>query len=139
MTSQPRLIADLERSWPDVLRGLHMSFWRHEWNAHGRCCDSVFPQTQYFQWCHNRWGQKVIGNILAQSSIIPGKNYSLSAIENAIRANTARTPYIRCVTSRKDRSVLLMEVVICYDYRGNNILDCKPKSNCRATNISYPK
>ncbi|KAK9920003.1 hypothetical protein M0R45_028571 [Rubus argutus] len=46
MNQHPVLKANLEtKSWPDVIRGQHEGFWKHEWDTHGKCSDNVFPQT----------------------------------------------------------------------------------------------
>ncbi|XP_050384398.1 ribonuclease MC-like [Argentina anserina] len=136
---QAALKAHLEQhSWPDVLQGNHMGFWRHEWSAHGSCSDNVFAQTEYFKWCDEMWKEKPINEILGRSSIVPGRNkyYSRPDIENAIRANTSHTPDIRCTLV--SGTYMLFEVVICVDYYGKNIVDCVVRSKTPAMKTFCP-
>ncbi|XP_022945020.1 ribonuclease 1-like isoform X1 [Cucurbita moschata] len=41
------LKTQLEMYWPDVISGDHETFWKHEWDKHGKC--SLFTQYQYFE------------------------------------------------------------------------------------------
>ncbi|PRQ25741.1 putative ribonuclease T2 [Rosa chinensis] len=48
MSHQTVLKANLDQhSWSDVEKGNHIGFWKHEWQAHGQCLDTVFPVSTY--------------------------------------------------------------------------------------------
>lgn len=133
MNKETVLKTNLEtKSWPDVKDGHHENFWTDQWNKHGKCSDNVFRQTEYFEFCHQKWSDMVIGDILkkAPASIVPGGSYSLSDIKNAIKAHTSHDPHIRCYNN------MLKEVVICYDSDGKNVVDCKVIRGSAVTNCS---
>ncbi|XP_048433273.1 ribonuclease MC-like [Pyrus x bretschneideri] len=129
----PDLEKKLNISWPDVEKGNNMGFWEYEYNKHGRCSEETFSQTEYFELANKMWGKLDIAQMLANRSIVPGKNYTTSEVVAAIKKATQHNITIRC------KGQILHEVIVCYDHDGKQVIDCdRDKSNC-GQSISYVK
>ncbi|CAL8178289.1 unnamed protein product [Prunus armeniaca] len=84
--SNDELRADLELSWRSFISGRsNMDFWEYEYNTHGKCSDHKFSQTQYFDRARSLWKQYKAHTLFSNRSVEPGKSYSFTDLEQAIR------------------------------------------------------
>ncbi|KAM1353653.1 hypothetical protein TB1_032580 [Malus domestica] len=147
--NKSEMTSDLEQklntSWPNVLNGNNTWFWEHEYNHHGTCCEDTFEynQTKYFELADEMWRNLNIAQMLNNSRIVPGKNYTTSDVMAAIEKETQHEPNIRCTNktlregvSKKKIIITLLEVVVCYDHDGKKMIHCPNNSTCGSQNQS---
>ncbi|BFG24446.1 hypothetical protein CerSpe_107200 [Prunus speciosa] len=137
MKNNKSLQSELVKSWPDVKDNDHMKFWGSQYKKHGKCSDNTFPQLEYFIVSNQMWKNYNISKMFEsypKSPIVPGakKKYSISDLLAAIKHVTKFDPNIRCKNS------ILSEVVICFNSRGRDVIDCDPAKTCNAPEIEFP-
>nr|AAT72120.1 S6-RNase [Prunus avium]BAA36388.1 S6-RNase [Prunus avium] len=127
----PQLRSKLQTSWPDVESGNDTKFWESEWNKHGTCSKETLNQMQYFERSYAMWMSYNITEILKNASIVPHptQTWKYSDIVAPIKAATKRTPLLRCKQDKN--TVLLHEVVFCYEYNALKQIDCNRTSGCQ--------
>ncbi|CAL9023474.1 unnamed protein product [Prunus brigantina] len=125
--SNDELRADLELSWRSFISGRsNMDFWEYEYSTHGKCSDHKFSQTQYFDRARSLWKQYKAHTLFSNRSVEPGKSYRFTDLEQAIRSFIGeRRPLLLCKQSNgKKTKQYLLEVVICFDDRAINPVNC---------------
>lgn len=152
---QNRTLANqLNKSWPELKSRDDKTFWKEQWEKHGRCSDQTYGQTQYFQRSYEIWNQFKITDIFKNAGLVSNtphipKPCNVRDIERRIQAATHVTPGIRCrmVNLQQMRKGqlkplyvhLIFEVALCYDYAGRNLINCTgtQSSKCRGNNIYF--
>nr|QCF59413.1 S23-RNase [Prunus dulcis]QDB64821.1 S23-RNase [Prunus dulcis] len=126
----PKMRIKLKISWPDVESGNDTRFWEGEWNKHGTCSRERLNQMQYFERSHDMWLSYNITEILKNASIVPNatQKWSYSDIISPIKAATGSTPLLRCKQAKN--TLLLHEVVFCYEYDAKKQIDCNRTAGC---------
>ncbi|KAL6271386.1 hypothetical protein ACE6H2_028297 [Prunus campanulata] len=132
--SNDDLRADLQLSWRSFKsRWSNMDFWEYEYNKHGKCSDHKFSQTQYFDRARSLWKQYKAHTLFSNRSLEPGKSYRLTDLEQAIQSfiNSSK-PLLRCkqITEQNATKQYLLEVVICFDDRAINPVNCPGRKEC---------
>lgn len=135
MKNNKSLQSELVKSWPNVKDNDHMKFWDSQYKKHGICSDNTFPQLEYFVVSNQMWKNYNISKMFEsypKSPIVPGAKYNKSDLLAAIKHVTKFDPNIRCKNS------ILSEVVICFNSRGRDVIDCDPAKTCNAPEIEFP-
>ena len=122
------LKTQLEMYWPDVISGNHETFWKHEWDKHGKC--SLFTQYQYFKVSLNILLNPTF-NILAilkAANLNPIVNPSSKPddIKNAIKIAIGKSPALHCNEDTSDHKQLF-EIILCFDTDAVTLIDCSTK------------
>ncbi|XP_020409186.1 ribonuclease S-2 [Prunus persica] len=104
--SNDELRADLELSWRSFISGRsNMDFWEYEYNKHGKCSDDKFSQTQYFDRARSLWKQYKPHALFSNRSLEPGKSYSFTGLEQAIRSFIGGSrPLLLCEQSKRKKN-----------------------------------
>lgn len=129
MRKQKRVQTDLRASWPNLECDNNMTFWKREYDKHGKCCENIFHQTVYFKTAHKIWLKHNVTEMFKKSNCTPGHSYSLADLKKAVKKETKKDPALRCLKYNKDN--LLLEVVICYDRNGTKVIRCPESANAR--------
>ncbi|XP_033096996.1 ribonuclease T2-like isoform X2 [Anneissia japonica] len=108
---------DLNRTWPCLVTSLPYTWiWQHEWCEHGSCAQ-VSPELQgeakYFRKTIDLHNNFSIDMALKSASIIPGNDYYLSNITNAIYDTFKVYPDVMCTSVQGKR--FLSEIRICFE------------------------
>jgi ribonuclease I len=105
--------------WPNLL-GDNDGFWRHEWDAHGKCAYELFhDQATYF---HKTVILKLTNNIqswLSSKNIMPDVNrdFTVRSIKQTIKTNFDAYPQLSCTTVN-EMPLQLLEVRLCFNEEG---------------------
>lgn len=91
--------------------------WSHEWSKHGTCAAQLKQfnsEFNYFSMGMNWLKEYSMLNILKSKNIIPSNNilYSISDINDAIKANLGVDPAIEC--KKEDGENYISEIRICF-------------------------
>ncbi|XP_027347581.1 ribonuclease 1-like [Abrus precatorius] len=116
-------------------------FWKHEWDKHGTCSESILDQHAYFEASLNLKDRINLLQILHDNGIKPDGNlYSVSNITRAIKEATGFGPGITCNTDPSGTRQLI-EIYLCVDKSASNFIECPilPKGirSC-AENVEFP-
>ncbi|XP_033096989.1 ribonuclease Oy-like [Anneissia japonica] len=108
---------DLNRTWPCLLTNLPYTWiWQHEWCRHGSCAQ-VSPELQgeakYFRKAIDLHSKFSIDMALRSASIIPGNDYYVSNITNAIYDTFKVYPDVICTAVQGHQ--FLIEIGICFE------------------------
>ncbi|GLT64899.1 hypothetical protein SLA2020_373620 [Shorea laevis] len=135
--------AELDKCWPNML-GDNDRFWREEWKKHGRYSLNVFgSQFEYFNravtLC-NMYNER-IEEILSGAQIYPSNERKVksSYIADEILDKLRSRPVVRCSDKydpdvpSDDSPKQLKEVILCFDVKGEDPIDCPPDPPTRKT------
>ncbi|KAK7362332.1 hypothetical protein VNO77_04442 [Canavalia gladiata] len=114
-------------------------FWKHEWDKHGTCSDSILDQHAYFEFSLNLKDQVDLLQILQYNGIIPdGELYCVDSIAQAIKEAIGFVPGITCNTDPSGNNQL-NEIYLCVDNLATKFIECPilPKSTC-PHHIEFP-
>jgi len=95
----------LEEDWTNVEMPTELySFWKHEWEKHGRCA-SILPELnselKYFKQGLEMLNKFNIAEILKESGIVPGeKLYPSEDIYNSVYTALGKSPAVHCLHER---------------------------------------
>lgn len=96
--------AQLKEDWIDVEYGRDSySLWKHEWEKHGTCAaalEVMDSELKYFQQGLALLQQYEMKNVLHKANIVPGREYAVSDIFNAVQQVLGKRGMIAC---RKDK------------------------------------
>lgn len=99
---------DLNTYWPTLMPGnTDQSFWDHEWSKHGTCA-GPHNQLGYFNTTLSWRRELDVYNVLAASSVVPGKSYNASDFDAAFTKAHGAAAMLGC-----DRGNKLREVSFC--------------------------
>ncbi|KAK1260719.1 Ribonuclease 1 [Acorus gramineus] len=163
------LIPKMQSDWPTLAcpSGNGLKFWKHEWEKHGTCSESVLDHHAYFETALKLKDQlnllqilKSSGNKHTSSSnpsntilrpddayfidiMIPGIEpdggfYGLKSIKEAIKEGTGYTPGIECNVD-ESRNSQLYQIYMCVDSSGTSLINCPlfPRNRC-SSQIEFP-
>ncbi|XP_010937157.1 extracellular ribonuclease LE [Elaeis guineensis] len=135
------LIPTMQAKWPTLAcpSGDGSAFWKHEWEKHGTCSESILNQHSYFNTTLNLKKQVDLLGILRGAGIEPdGGFYSVDSITGAIRDATGFTPGIECNVDESSNSQLY-QIYICVDTNAGDLIECPvyPRSKC-SSRIEFP-
>ncbi|XP_048733909.1 ribonuclease Oy-like [Ostrea edulis] len=126
------LLSELKKYWPNLLKGNLYSFWKHEWETHGRCATEkkdLATELQYFKKTIDLRRTYDVDRMLMSAGIKSGQSYSLSDIEQAVKTGTGGQPNVLCGTTKEDEEeAWLSQIIICMN-DAFKITDC-PKKKC---------
>lgn len=119
----------LPSAWPQLdAFYTNMDFWKYEYNKHGTCSENNLSQTEYFKKAYLLWFHYNAYNLFAISAqpIYPGAYYYSNDLKRAIQQTTQHEPLLVCKEVRVGQIYIwyLMEVIICFDQLGNNVVPC---------------
>ncbi|KAK4415052.1 hypothetical protein Salat_2612300 [Sesamum alatum] len=119
-----RFVAKLDYKWPNLFEGFSetkQTFWENEWVKHGRCAYSPnLDQQKYFTMAIELKDRFDLLRILRASGI----NYGLvdpHKVNASISAATGYLPILKCLKNH------LIEIMICFDSNGVNVINCPPQ------------
>ncbi|XP_010937158.1 extracellular ribonuclease LE [Elaeis guineensis] len=135
------LMPTMQAKWPTLAcpSSDGSEFWKHEWEKHGTCSESILNQHSYFQAALNLKKQVDLLQILQGAGIEPdGGSYSVDNITRAIRDATGFTPGIECNVDESSNSQLY-QIYICVDTNAKDLIECPlyPRSMC-SSQIEFP-
>ncbi|XP_060068928.1 ribonuclease Oy-like [Ylistrum balloti] len=116
------LIIELEILWPNIFADTNeSSFWKHEWDKHGRCATTL-PATAneflYFQKSLQLMEKFSASKLLQNMGILPSKtaHYRLDQIQFALERQLGnKTVVIECTKDPATGLDMIFEVEICLD------------------------
>ncbi|KAJ0248009.1 Ribonuclease T(2) [Hirschfeldia incana] len=128
------LVSSLKKTWPTLACPSNegFKFWKHEWEKHGTCSESVMDQHEYFENSLKLRDRANLLQALAKSGIKPDdKFYDLEKIRNAIEDAIGFTPGIEC-NKDPERNDQLHQIYICVDTSGTEFIECPilPRGRC---------
>ncbi|KAG6513107.1 ribonuclease 1-like [Zingiber officinale] len=128
------LMEILRSHWPSLAcpSGDESTFWKHEWQKHGTCSESVLDQHAYFGTALRLRTQINLLQALQDAGIKPdGGLYSSTDISSAIRNSTGFEPKLGC-NADGGGNRQLYEVSVCVDAKGERLIECPISSisNC---------
>lgn len=133
------LLEPLNKYWPNQFpQTPKYSFWKHEWEKHGRCATEVKEtgsELLYFNKTLSLRMKYDIDEILSNGGIMPGKKYKLQDIESALKQKLGSKPIIACGKIKKTYWISAM--IICMD-RTFQLFDCPKKKIAEAANLDPP-
>ncbi|PWA78091.1 intracellular ribonuclease LX [Artemisia annua] len=117
----------LEKEWPTLAcpSGDGLKFWRHEWEKHGTCAESIFDESGYFEAALSLKKKANLLHALANAGIKPadGKFHTMGQIKDAITKAVGYAPFIECnVDSKGNHQVY--QVYQCVDASGSKFIEC---------------
>lgn len=122
------LLEPLNKYWPNQFpRTPKCSFWKHEWEKHGRCATEVREtgsEHLYFNKTLSLRMKYNIDEILSSAGIKPGEKYQLQDIKSDLKQKLGSKPIILCGNVKKVHWISAM--VICMD-RKFQLFDCPEK------------
>ncbi|KAL6222152.1 hypothetical protein ACLB2K_005544 [Fragaria x ananassa] len=129
---------DLTKFWPDLRNSdfdKSKSFWRHEWDTHGRC--SGKPPADYLTMVFNAVKKYDVQKLLAKNGILPGnpKGHMAAQFEQAIFKETKLHTEIECKT--EDRKEYLFQIYFCLTPQGQ-FKNCTIRYRCANKPIYMP-
>ncbi|CAB0006227.1 unnamed protein product [Nesidiocoris tenuis] len=101
-------------------------FWKHEWEKHGTCADSMpmYPfEYSYFNQGIKWSRQYNLTTVLSNAGINPGKIYNVSTVWSAVKDAYGKNPHIVCFTDTASKSSYIMEIRICFS-KTFELVDC---------------
>lgn len=119
------LLPELHKYWPSLVSPDQDSFWAHEWNKHGTCCEKLTPREHvYFQLVLLLRSRFDATAILANAGITPAPSSSSSdetapgttswrAVKKALDGAFGKAVEVGCSRDAKGR-LQLSEVRSCY-------------------------
>ncbi|XP_062581377.1 ribonuclease Oy-like [Saccostrea cucullata] len=94
------LLDRLNKYWPNQLPDRpQYDFWKHEWEAHGRCAtivEETGTELKYFNKTLDLRLINDVGSMLSSAGISPGKSYELTTVERAVKRRTGGQPLVFC-------------------------------------------
>ncbi|XP_076884074.1 ribonuclease 1-like [Bidens hawaiensis] len=120
------LMSQMESDWPTLAcpSNTGLKFWRHEWEKHGTCSETIFDQYGYFSTTLGLKNQINLLGALENAGIHPnGSVYSLSSIRDAIKVGSGYTPYIECNKDASGNSQLY-QVYMCVSLSSSGFIEC---------------
>jgi ribonuclease I len=105
--------------WTDYLHTDPNSFWKHEWEKHGRCCigeiSALDGEHNYFQHGLRMLEGLSEQDVLASQGIFPSTNkfYSFQQIQAALKDVYGFQPFIQCIGDGTHN--LLRTMNVCFD------------------------
>uniref|UniRef100_M4DJN0 2-oxoglutarate-dependent dioxygenase DAO n=1 Tax=Brassica campestris TaxID=3711 RepID=M4DJN0_BRACM len=93
------LVSSLKKTWPTLACPSNegFKFWKHEWEKHGTCSESVMDQHEYFENSLKLRDRANLLQALTNSGIKPDDRfYDLEKIRKAIKDEIGFTPGIEC-------------------------------------------
>ncbi|KAK7362331.1 hypothetical protein VNO77_04441 [Canavalia gladiata] len=116
-------------------------FWKHEWDKHGTCSDSILDQHAYFEVSLNLKDRIDLLQILQNNGIKPdGSFYSVANITQAIKQAIGYGAGITCNTDPSGNRQL-NEIALCVDKSASNFIECpilpKGTQSC-IENVEFP-
>nr|AAC49325.1 ribonuclease [Zinnia elegans] len=121
------LESELQVHWPTLAcpSGDGLKFWRHEWEKHGTCAESIFDERGYFEAALSLKKKANLLNALENAGIRPadGKFHTLDQIKDAITQAVGYEPYIECNVDSSGYHQLY-QVYQCVDRSASNFIKC---------------
>ncbi|KAK1308659.1 Ribonuclease 1 [Acorus calamus] len=135
------LIPKMQSDWPTLAcpSGNGLKFWKHEWEKHGTCSESMLDHHAYFETALKLKDQLNLLQVLKSSGIEPdGGFYSLKSIKAAIKEGTGYMPGIECNVD-ESRNSQLYQIYMCVDSSGTSFINCPlfPRNRC-SSQIEFP-
>nr|XP_043624585.1 intracellular ribonuclease LX-like [Erigeron canadensis] len=117
----------LQKHWPTLAcpSGDGLKFWRHEWEKHGTCAESVFDESGYFEAALSLQKKSNLLNSLKNAGIKPadGKFHTMEQIKDAITKGVGYAPFIECnVDSSGNHQIY--QVYQCVDASASKFIEC---------------
>ncbi|GAV77548.1 Ribonuclease_T2 domain-containing protein, partial [Cephalotus follicularis] len=132
----------LDIYWPDLHRPpFNERFWRYEYNKHGYCSSNIYNSSDYFKKALTLRQDPSLDilRILTAAGLGPGASHRYVDIETAIKKRIGKKPALRCKKLWGYHGTL-SEITLCYDYYGQQLIDCPQSAiNCAATNVMFPR
>ncbi|GJV32270.1 intracellular ribonuclease LX-like protein [Tanacetum coccineum] len=117
----------LQKEWPTLAcpSGDGLKFWRHEWEKHGTCAESIFDESGYFEAALSLKKKANLLHALANAGIKPadGKFHTMGQIKDAITKAVGYAPFIECNVDSKGNHQIY-QVYQCVDESGSNFIEC---------------
>uniref|UniRef100_A0A0A9Z961 Ribonuclease Oy n=1 Tax=Lygus hesperus TaxID=30085 RepID=A0A0A9Z961_LYGHE len=118
---------ELEAAWSPVQKHKQFnSFWKHEWEKHGTCANTIPLYPNEFEYFNQGliWSRQYnITNVLNSAGITPGRIYNVSAVWAAVKQAYGKNPHIACFTDSITKASYLLEIRICFS-KTFEIVDC---------------
>lgn len=128
----------LERIWTHIdAKNKSENLWADEWIKHGSCSLEIEDLNNEYKYLYQGmkwWEQFQLYRILNDSGIVPGKEYTLGNITDAVRKGIGKTVDTRCFYDSYTDTVFLNEIMICFD-KNMTLINCdlmqkKKKFDC---------
>lgn len=133
------ILEPLNKYWPNQFpESQKYSFWKHEWEKHGRCATEVREtgnELLYFNKTLSLRMKYDIDEILSAGGIMPGKKYKLRDLKKSLKQKLGSSPIITCGTVKKVHWVSSM--IICMD-KTFKLFDCPKKTEAEGANVNTP-
>ncbi|XP_055600552.1 ribonuclease Oy isoform X1 [Uranotaenia lowii] len=128
VTELDSIETQLEQFWINVEKNKpYDSLWRHEWLKHGTCAASVMPQlnteNKYFGQGLSWLQQHSMANVLQESKITPGNNYTVLEIHTVLTDHFKTNVAIECFHDRETKQQYLNEIRLCFN-KSLDLADC---------------
>lgn len=109
----------LERIWSHIdAKNSSTNLWADEWMKHGSCSLEIEDLNNEYKYLYQGmkwWEQFQLYKILNDSGIVPGNEYTLGNITDAVRKSIGKTVDTRCIYDKYTNTVFLNEILICFD------------------------
>ncbi|XP_023313275.1 ribonuclease Oy-like [Trichogramma pretiosum] len=132
----PFLLEEMNRKWLAYRFGMgNDAFRRHEWNKHGTCSlDNAHTSTvnKYLNTTMTMYEKYEPSKFLQIENIVPGGQYKVRQISDAIQKHLKVTPAMHCMKNAKTRKQYFREIHICLDKSTLAPVDCYDRlvGNC---------
>ncbi|XP_027156635.1 ribonuclease S-7-like [Coffea eugenioides] len=104
---------------------IEQGFWAHEWRDHGTCSENVFSQQSYFNLAKRLMFMYDLKSALFNlNNPIPLPWPRVSDVLSVISKSTRARPELRCRYYDDPNIQMLVEVVLCFDVLGNQVINC---------------
>ncbi|KAJ9563786.1 hypothetical protein OSB04_008946 [Centaurea solstitialis] len=133
----------LQKEWPTLAcpSGDGLKFWRHEWEKHGTCAESVFDEHGYFEAGLSLKKKANLLGALEHAGITPddGKFHKMEEIRDAITKGVGYAPYIECNVDSSG-NYQLYQVFQCVDASATDFIECPvfPRGGACGNDVEFP-
>ncbi|KAI3720227.1 hypothetical protein L6452_21140 [Arctium lappa] len=133
----------LQKNWPTLAcpSGDGLKFWRHEWEKHGTCAESIFDERGYFEAALSLKKKANLLGALEHAGIRPadGKFHKMEEIKEAITKGVGYAPYIECNVDSSGYHQLY-QVYQCVDASATNFIECPvfPHGRACGNKVEFP-
>ncbi|XP_010480470.2 PREDICTED: ribonuclease 3-like [Camelina sativa] len=133
----------MKKNWPTLSCPSNegFKFWKHEWEKHGTCAESVMDQHEYFEAALKLKDKANLLQTLTNAEINPDDGfYDLKKITKAIKDGIGFTPGLQCNKDR-ERNDQLYQIYICVDTSGTEFIECPvlPKGGKCPSKLQFAK
>ncbi|XP_076881885.1 intracellular ribonuclease LX-like [Bidens hawaiensis] len=133
----------LQEHWPTLAcpSGDGLKFWRHEWEKHGTCAESIFDERGYFEAALSLKKKANLLHALKNAGIRPadGVFHTMSQIKEAITKGVGYEPFIECnVDSSGNHQIF--QVYKCVDASATEFIKCPvlPHGRACGNKVEFP-